>query len=182
MTRRDRPEGRWAILGCGYVGARLLVALEGAGESVIATTRQTARAAALGPSARVVDVRDADALASVLSPGVVIVDSIPTDASAGPHMGAVVAAAARAGAARRLAAWAQLVGLDGDGLVGHQTVRTSGSTTGLRWKRWLMKRRTALRTTAPISSRSMTSGSSRAWSASRTAAFTSSIRSSASFM
>jgi nucleoside-diphosphate-sugar epimerase len=89
----------WAILGCGYVGARLLGALEGAGESVLATTRQPARAAVLGPAARVVDVRDVDALAAVLSPGVIVVDSIPTDA-AGPHMGSVVAAAARSGAAR----------------------------------------------------------------------------------
>src|SRR6266851_2312036 len=67
------------------------------------------------------------------------------------------------------------------GSVGHQTSRTSGITTGLRSKRWLMKRRTALRTTAPISSRSITSGSSRAASASRMARLTSSISSSDSF-
>src|SRR5204862_8126151 len=64
----------------------------------------------------------------------------------------------------------------------HQTSRTSGITTGLRSKRWLMKRRTALRAMAPMSSRSITSGSSRAASASRTARLTSSISSSDSFM
>src|SRR5205809_3203654 len=68
------------------------------------------------------------------------------------------------------------------GSVSHQTSRTSGMTTGLRSKRWLIKRRTALRTTAPISSRSITSGSWRAARAARTACFTSSMSSSDSFM
>ena len=40
-------------------------------------------------------------------------------------------------------------------MVRHQTVSTRGSTTGFRWNRWLMKRRTALRTVAPISSLSI---------------------------
>src|SRR4030095_7279606 len=52
-------------------------------------------------------------------------------------------------------------------LLGHQTSRITGSTTGLRWNRWLMKRRAALRTIAPTSSRSNTSGSCRAARASR---------------
>src|SRR4029077_21080268 len=67
-------------------------------------------------------------------------------------------------------------------LLGHHTSRITGSTTGLRWNRWLTKRRTAPRTTAPTSSRSNASGSCREASASRTAVFTSSISASASFM
>src|SRR4029450_13738243 len=47
-------------------------------------------------------------------------------------------------------------------LLGHQTSRITGSTTGLRWNRCLMKRRAALRTIAPTSSRANNSGPSRA--------------------
>src|SRR4029453_9484174 len=67
-------------------------------------------------------------------------------------------------------------------LLGHQTSRITGSTTGLRWNRWVMKTPAALPTIAPTSSRSNPSGSCRAARASRTAAFTSSISASASFM
>src|SRR5262249_30167920 len=69
---------------------------------------------------------------------------------------------------------------------GHQISRTRGVTTGLRAKRWLMERRTALPATGPIRSRSITSGSppagpSRAARASRPACFPSSISPSAPF-
>src|SRR5258708_12523786 len=67
-------------------------------------------------------------------------------------------------------------------LLGHHTSRITGSTTGLRWKRWLTKRRTALRTVAPSCSRSNTAGSRRAPSPSRTAAFTPPLRPSAPFL
>src|SRR4030095_3820097 len=41
-------------------------------------------------------------------------------------------------------------------LLDHHTSRITGSTTGLRWNRWLMKRRAALRPIAPTSSRAET--------------------------
>ena len=90
----------WAIVGCGYVGERLLAALAARGEEVVATTREPERAAALGPAARVVDPRDAEALARVLPPQSVVVDSVPTDPERGPHMDAMLAACAHAGAQR----------------------------------------------------------------------------------
>lgn len=86
----------WAIVGCGYVGERLLAALAARGEEVIATTRNPERAAALGSAARVVDPRDPAALERVLAPGSVVVDSVPTDPERGPHMDALLAACARA--------------------------------------------------------------------------------------
>ena len=90
----------WAIVGCGYVGERLLVELSARGERVVATTRNPERAAALGPAARVVDPRDAEALARLLPPEAVVVDSVPTDPERGPHMDALLAACAHAGAQR----------------------------------------------------------------------------------
>src|SRR5262249_8441302 len=63
-----------------------------------------------------------------------------------------------------------LVGLDGDGLRGHQTSRIIGSTTGLRWKRWLTNWRTAVRTRAPSASRSCGSSGARSARAATTAA------------
>lgn len=86
----------WAIVGCGYVGERLLAALAARGDEVIATTRNPERAVALGSAARVVDPRDAAALECVLAPGSVVVDSVPTDPERGPHMDALLAACARA--------------------------------------------------------------------------------------
>jgi nucleoside-diphosphate-sugar epimerase len=85
----------WAIIGCGYVGERLLDRLLRSGEHVIATTRSSARAAALGPSARVVDPYDEPALSRHLPPGGVVVDSIPPDAARGPHARALVSAGVR---------------------------------------------------------------------------------------
>jgi nucleoside-diphosphate-sugar epimerase len=91
----------WAIVGCGYVGERLLAALALAGEEVVATTRNPERAAALGPAARVVDPRDPEALARVIPREAVVIDSVPTDPERGPHMDALLAACANA-AVRRI--------------------------------------------------------------------------------
>jgi len=86
----------WAIVGCGYVGERLLAALAARGEPVVATTRRPERAAALGPTAVTVDPYDAEALARVLPEHAVVVDSVPTDPEHGPHTDPLLAACAHA--------------------------------------------------------------------------------------
>ena len=90
----------WVIVGCGYVGERLLSRLTRSGANVVATTRSPARAAALGPAARVADPRDQAALAGLIPAGAVVVDSVPPDAEKGPHAPALLAACAKAGARR----------------------------------------------------------------------------------
>ena len=62
-----------------------------------------------------------------------------------------------------------LVGVDGDDR-GHQTSKIMGSTTGLRWNRWVTNCRTASRTRAPIASRSDGSSGARSERAAITAA------------
>src|SRR5439155_5461917 len=57
-------------------------------------------------------------------------------------------------AARAARALARPVAGGGSGRRGHQTSRMRGSTMGLRWKRWLMRWRTVVRTWAAIASRS----------------------------
>ena len=93
---------------------------------------------------------------------------------------AVVARAARAARPRRRGPGGdRLVDVGGDGR-GHQTSRIIGSTKGLRWKRWLTNWRTAVRTRAPIASRSHGSSGPRSASAASTAARSSSSRASLS--
>lgn len=97
---------KWAVIGCGYTGQRLVRRLLGAGHRVTATVRDPAAAAALashlGIAVSALDLEDparGGSLATML-PGAVVVDCVPPGSPAGRAEKILVQACARLGAAR----------------------------------------------------------------------------------
>ena len=97
---------KWAVIGCGYTGQRLVRRLLGAGHRVTAATvREPAAAQALagrlGVPVAALDLSDASLpLHAVIHPGSVVVDSAPPTPPPGRAEKRLVQACARAGAAR----------------------------------------------------------------------------------